>query len=119
MGGPVSDADNTPCTRDKSNGVAKQLKCDKGHAVKTLEDLQVRLEQVFQSDYINVEEVKRLMESYEGDPLDWEKYAHYKAENLTRNLVATGNGKYNLILVCWEGGHRSTVHDHSNVSGET
>jgi cysteine dioxygenase len=33
----------------------------------------------------------------------------------TRNLVDTGNGKYNLIALCWGEGHGSSVHDHSDA----
>jgi cysteine dioxygenase len=29
--------------------------------------------------------------------------------------VDTGNGKYNLIALCWGEGHGSSVHDHSNA----
>lgn len=33
----------------------------------------------------------------------------------TRNLVDTGNGKYNLILLCWGEGHGSGIHDHADA----
>jgi Cysteine dioxygenase type I len=33
----------------------------------------------------------------------------------TRNLVDTGNGKYNLLALCWGEGHGSGVHDHSDA----
>lgn len=32
----------------------------------------------------------------------------------TRNLIDTGNGKYNLIALCWGEGHGSSIHDHAN-----
>lgn len=32
----------------------------------------------------------------------------------TRNLVDNGNGKYNLMAVCWGEGHGSAIHDHAN-----
>ncbi|XP_072379438.1 cysteine dioxygenase type 1 isoform X1 [Diabrotica undecimpunctata] len=32
----------------------------------------------------------------------------------TRNLVDAGNGKYNLMAVCWGEGHGSAIHDHAN-----
>ena len=31
----------------------------------------------------------------------------------TRNLVDTGNEKYNLMALCWGEGHGSSIHDHS------
>ena len=32
----------------------------------------------------------------------------------TRNLVDTGNGKYNLIALCWSEGQASSIHSHSD-----
>ncbi len=32
----------------------------------------------------------------------------------TRNLVDEGNGKFNLMLLCWGEGHSSAVHDHAD-----
>lgn len=32
----------------------------------------------------------------------------------TRNLVDEGNGKFNLIILCWGEGHGSAIHDHAN-----
>lgn len=32
----------------------------------------------------------------------------------TRNLVDSGNGKYNLMILCWGEGHGSAIHDHAN-----
>lgn len=32
----------------------------------------------------------------------------------TRNLVDEGNGKYNLMALCWGEGHGSAIHDHAN-----
>lgn len=31
----------------------------------------------------------------------------------TRNLVDAGNGKFNLMILCWGEGHGSAIHDHS------
>ena len=33
----------------------------------------------------------------------------------TRNLVDEGNGKYNLMILCWGEGHGSSIHDHANA----
>lgn len=35
-------------------------------------------------------------------------------DRYTRNLVDTGNGKYNLMIVCWSEGQGSGIHDHPN-----
>lgn len=33
----------------------------------------------------------------------------------TRNLVDAGNGKFNLMLICWGEGHGSAIHDHADA----
>lgn len=33
----------------------------------------------------------------------------------TRNLVDAGNGKFNLMIVCWGEGHGSAIHDHAGT----
>lgn len=32
----------------------------------------------------------------------------------TRNLIDEGNGKYNILLLCWAESQGSSIHDHSN-----
>lgn len=32
----------------------------------------------------------------------------------TRNLVDDGNGKFNLLILCWGEGHGSPIHDHAD-----
>ncbi|XP_010015197.1 PREDICTED: cysteine dioxygenase type 1 [Nestor notabilis] len=32
----------------------------------------------------------------------------------TRNLVDSGNGKFNLMILCWGEGHGSSIHDHTD-----
>ncbi|KGL86943.1 Cysteine dioxygenase type 1, partial [Charadrius vociferus] len=32
----------------------------------------------------------------------------------TRNLVDNGNGKFNLMILCWGEGHGSSIHDHTD-----
>ncbi|XP_055529259.1 cysteine dioxygenase 1 isoform X2 [Wyeomyia smithii] len=32
----------------------------------------------------------------------------------TRNLVDEGNGKFNLMILCWNEGHASAIHDHAD-----
>lgn len=45
--------------------------------------------------------------------------SHYYFLNLnnlryTRNLIDEGNGKYNILLLCWAESQGSSIHDHSN-----
>jgi len=94
---------------------SKYIDEDMINAPNNLEELVRRIEEVFEDDEVNVEYVKKLMESYVSNKSDWKKYAIYDPHRYTRNLVAEGNGKYNLIVLCWGEGHGSGIHDHSDA----
>ncbi|CAG7835243.1 unnamed protein product [Allacma fusca] len=83
-------------------------------SIHTLEHLIRRLYQVFESDYINIEYVTRLMEAYKSNTEDWGKFAKFDQFRYTKNLIDEGNGKFDLILVCWKGGQKSPIHDHAD-----
>lgn len=72
------------------------------------------LHRIFDSDRVDVDEVQQIMESYESNPQDWEKFAKFDQYRYTRNLVDEGNGKFNLICLCWGEGHGSSIHDHTD-----
>ncbi|XP_077418454.1 cysteine dioxygenase type 1 [Vanacampus margaritifer] len=80
----------------------------------SLQELIQKLHEIFKEDRVNVEEVKELMESYRSNPQDWKQFAIFDAHRYTRNLVDEGNGKFNLIILCWGEGHGSSIHDHSD-----
>ncbi|CAL8249211.1 unnamed protein product [Merluccius merluccius] len=80
----------------------------------SLEDLMRILHQLFEGDSVNVEEVQSVMESYDTKPQEWMKYAKFDQYRYTRNLVDEGNGKFNLMILCWGEGHGSSIHDHTD-----
>jgi len=80
----------------------------------TLTDLIGHFRKVFEDDHVNVEEVMDLMASYKSNRADWINHAKYDAHKYTRNLIDAGNGKYNLMVLCWGEGMGSSIHDHSN-----
>ncbi|MEE6508151.1 hypothetical protein FKM82_019431 [Ascaphus truei] len=80
----------------------------------TLDELIQILHDIFANDKVNIEEVQNIMESYESNPLEWMKYAKVDQYRYTRNLVDEGNGKFNLMILCWGEGHGSSIHDHTN-----
>ncbi|CAL8250967.1 unnamed protein product [Boreogadus saida] len=80
----------------------------------SLEDLIKILHKIFESDTINVEEVQSVMESYQTKPQEWMKYAKFDQYRYTRHLVDEGNGKFNLMILCWGEGHGSSIHDHTD-----
>lgn len=77
-----------------------------------LTDLISELHRVFDEDRVNVEYVRYLMESYRSDPAEWLKYAKFNKFRYTRNLVDAGNGKFNLMVLCWGEGNASSIHNH-------
>lgn len=77
-----------------------------------LTDLISELHRVFAEDRVNVEYVQYLMESYRSDPAEWLKYAKFNKFRYTRNLVDGGNGKFNLMVLCWGEGDGSSIHNH-------
>ncbi|NP_001083506.1 cysteine dioxygenase type 1 L homeolog [Xenopus laevis] len=80
----------------------------------TLEELIQILHEIFASDKVNIEEVQNIVESYESNPREWMKFAKFDQYRYTRNLVDEGNGKFNLMILCWGEGHGSSIHDHAN-----
>jgi len=83
--------------------------------IESLEQLIVELYKVFESDHVNVDYVQSLMEAYKSNPADWRKFAKFDQYRYTRNLVDSGNGKFNLMILCWGEGHGSAIHDHSDA----
>lgn len=88
--------------------------CGGGGGKFRLADLINELHRVFAEDRVNVEYVQYLMESYQSDPAEWLKYAKFNKFRYTRNLVDSGNGKFNLMVLCWGEGNSSSIHDHPN-----
>lgn len=88
--------------------------CGGGQGKFRLNDLIGELHRVFAEDRVNVEYVQYLMESYQSDPAEWLKYAKFNKFRYTRNLVDSGNGKFNLMVLCWGEGNSSSIHDHPN-----
>ncbi|XP_065661120.1 cysteine dioxygenase type 1 isoform X2 [Hydra vulgaris] len=80
----------------------------------TLTKLIEKLNELFDHEKVNVDEVQDAMETYQSNLPEWKKYAHFDDYRYTRNLVDSGNGKFNLILLCWGEGHGSGIHDHAN-----
>ncbi|XP_067003242.1 cysteine dioxygenase type 1 [Anabrus simplex] len=83
--------------------------------VTTLDDLVRELHVVFEQDTVNVEYVHHLMSSYKSKPAEWKKFAKFDRYRYTRNLVDEGNGKFNLMILCWGEGHGSAIHDHADA----
>ncbi|GAB6032019.1 Cysteine dioxygenase [Chamberlinius hualienensis] len=82
--------------------------------IETLDDLCKELHRIFESDHVNIEEVHSVMSSYKSNPAHWDKFAKFDRYRYTRNLVDAGNGKFNLMILCWNESQGSCIHDHSD-----
>ncbi|XP_077994107.1 cysteine dioxygenase type 1-like [Glandiceps talaboti] len=80
-----------------------------------VEELVQTLNTLFDSDRVNIEEVKSVMENYSSNENDWRRFAQFDPHRYTRNLVDQGNGKFNLIVLCWGEGQGSGIHSHSDA----
>ncbi|XP_075988554.1 cysteine dioxygenase type 1 [Anticarsia gemmatalis] len=100
------------CTDMEVLPIEKPLKIDV--EITGLERLIEELHRVFSRDYVNVQEVQKLMAGYKSNPKDWSKYAKFDRFRYTRNLVDAGNGAFNIMILCWGPGHASAIHDHAD-----
>ncbi|KAI5725661.1 hypothetical protein M8J77_018497 [Diaphorina citri] len=84
--------------------------------IDTLSELIHRVYAAFEGrSSVDVAHVKFLMESYVSNADDWKRYAQFDENRYTRNLVDEGDGKFNLILLCWSQGQASSIHDHAQA----
>ncbi|CRK95868.1 CLUMA_CG009315, isoform A [Clunio marinus] len=58
--------------------------------------------------------VNHLMMVYTSNFSDWKKYAKFDRYRYTRNLVDAGNDRFNLMILCWNEGQSSAIHDHAD-----
>ncbi|GMR62431.1 hypothetical protein PMAYCL1PPCAC_32626, partial [Pristionchus mayeri] len=80
-----------------------------------LAELIACLREIFVEDKVDVDEVRRVMEAYKSNPADWRIFAKFDENKYTRNLVDIGNGKYNLMIICWPPSMGSSIHDHTDA----
>ncbi|XP_063977791.1 cysteine dioxygenase type 1 [Diachasmimorpha longicaudata] len=81
----------------------------------TLEELIKELHNAFNTDIVDIDNVQKLLSLYRSNPHDWKKYAKFDRYRYTRNLVDEGNGRFNLMVLCWGEGHGSAIHDHADA----
>jgi len=81
----------------------------------TLDQLIRLLHEAFAGDEVDKDYVQELMESYKSNPLEWKKFAKFDRYKYTRNLVDEGNGKFDLMLLCWNPSQYSPIHDHTDA----
>jgi len=52
-----------------------------------------------------------IIHSLQLEPNAFEKYASWSKKSYTRNCIADTD-KFELILICWNAGHQTSIHDH-------
>ncbi len=53
-----------------------------------------------------------LLAEYAQAHADWRAFAHFAANQYTRNLVGR-TAHYELLVLCWDAGQSSPIHDHA------
>jgi cysteine dioxygenase len=56
-------------------------------------------------------QVAALLEGYAGVAADWRPYALFDPRTYARNLVRASE-VYELLVICWQAGQASPIHDH-------
>lgn len=100
----------TLCTEDCDEKTCSNIKSLK--APGNLKDLIDGLYLYCSHNSVDVEKVKQFMGSYKSNKEEWKKYVNFDPHRYTRNLVDKGNGKFNLILLCWGESQGSVIHSH-------
>ncbi|OAL68874.1 cysteine dioxygenase [Trichophyton violaceum] len=68
------------------------------------------------SDDVDPMDIQKLMEGYVSNHEEWQRYALAdESRAYARNLVDEGNGKSNLLILVWNPGKSSPIHDHANA----
>jgi cysteine dioxygenase len=81
---------------------------------KSLNELIELIYQAFATDEVNIDYVHTIMNNYKGNMNEWAPFIKFQPNKYTRNLVDNGNGKFNLMILCWAESQGSSIHNHTN-----
>jgi len=81
---------------------------------KSLNELIELIYQAFSSNEVNIDYVHTIMNNYKGNMKEWLPFIKFQPNKYTRNLVDAGNGKFNLMILCWAESQGSSIHNHTN-----
>lgn len=89
-------------------------------------DLQVKFQRIVYSNFQSLvqllkrefetlhpcsKKVKKILESLQFHPREWQQYAYFDKLHYTRNLIAYDE-KFTLVLICWNSQQESPIHNH-------
>jgi cysteine dioxygenase len=80
----------------------------------SLNELIELLHQAFATNEVNIDYVYTIMNNYKGTIKEWAPFVKFQPDRYTRNLVDAGNGKFNLMILCWAESQGSSIHNHTN-----
>lgn len=80
----------------------------------SLNELIELLYKAFETNDVNIDYVHTIMQNYKGNMKEWSQYLKFQPNKYTRNLVDAGNGKFNLMILCWAESQGSSIHNHTN-----
>ena len=80
----------------------------------SLNELIELLYQAFDTNEVNTDYVRTIMQNYKGNMKEWAPFIKFQSNKYTRNLVDAGNGKFNLMILCWAESQGSSIHNHTN-----
>lgn len=65
---------------------------------------------------VDIDRLLATLRDYESNRADWARYAMAdQSRSYTRNLVDDVGGNANLLVLVWNAGCQSAIHDHSNA----
>ncbi|KAJ5670782.1 Cysteine dioxygenase [Penicillium maclennaniae] len=68
------------------------------------------------SDEVDSQYLISLLKKYTSDPTDWISFFHNDtSKNYTRNAIENINHKANILLLVWNPGKGSPIHDHADA----
>lgn len=100
-----------PCTKDAPNAVFTNIQS----LVEVLRDRIDPLEPGHVHTPDHIEEIRDLLSKVDLNEKEWLPYANFVRSRYTRSLVAY-DPKFIALLLCWERGQRSPIHDHAGAS---
>ena len=74
----------------------------------TIEQLAIEINEKMNHG-IKLKNMIDIIKKYNGD--DWEKHKQFCDNKYTRNL-AFRNDKFEILIICWNKGQKSCIHDH-------
>eukprot|EP00049_Salpingoeca_infusionum_P005906 m.98885 g.98885 ORF g.98885 m.98885 type:complete len:255 (+) comp13129_c0_seq2:304-1068(+) len=94
-------------------GAAPVVTGEKKGTANPFDAMCAEISEALSGDYADIDHIQEILDSYKSDVEDWKRFAHFNQHSYTRNLVDDGNGKYNIMLLCWDVGQASSIHDHA------